>query len=112
MDEFSRIGVDLGKGCFSGAWLAGRRRLGGEPQIEPFEGAPVFRSDPALSDRHGGLRLGSLLGAKSWPAMGREVVLRPPANIKPYVKRGKNDAVDAAVDRRGHVAPRYAVRAG
>ena len=42
-DEFSRIGVDLGKGGFSGAWLAGRRRLGGEPQIEPFEGAPVLR---------------------------------------------------------------------
>ena len=28
--------------------------------------------------------------------MGHEVVLMPPAYIKPYVKRGKNDAVDAA----------------
>ena len=28
--------------------------------------------------------------------MGHEVVLIPPAYIKPYVKRGKNDAVDAA----------------
>src|SRR6195256_2829576 len=28
--------------------------------------------------------------------LGHEVVLLPPAYIKPYVKRGKNDAVDAA----------------
>jgi len=28
--------------------------------------------------------------------MGHEVVLIPPACIKPYIKRGKNDAVDAA----------------
>jgi len=28
--------------------------------------------------------------------MEHEVVLMPPADIKPYVKRGKNDAVDAA----------------
>jgi transposase len=27
--------------------------------------------------------------------MGHEVVLMPPAYTKPYVKRGKNDAVDA-----------------
>jgi transposase len=28
-------------------------------------------------------------------AMGHEVLLMPPAYTKPYVKRGKNDAVDA-----------------
>ena len=28
--------------------------------------------------------------------MGHEVVLMPPAYIKPYVKQGKNDVVDAA----------------
>ena len=27
--------------------------------------------------------------------MGHEVLLMPPAYTKPYVKRGKNDAVDA-----------------
>ena len=34
--------------------------------------------------------------ARQLTAMGHEVVLIPPAYIKPYVKRGKNDAVDAA----------------
>ena len=34
--------------------------------------------------------------ARELTAMGHEVVLMPPAYIKPYVKRGKNDAVDAA----------------
>jgi transposase len=34
--------------------------------------------------------------AREFVAMGHEVVLIPPAYIKPYVKRGKNDAVDAA----------------
>jgi len=28
-------------------------------------------------------------------AMGHEALLMPPAYTKPYVKRGKNDAVDA-----------------
>jgi transposase len=34
--------------------------------------------------------------ARELVAMGHQVVLMPPAYIKPYVKRGKNDAVDAA----------------
>ena len=34
--------------------------------------------------------------ARQRTAMGHGVVLIPPAYIKPYVKRGKNDAVDAA----------------
>ena len=41
------------------------------------------------------MRFGALL-ARELTAMGHEVVLIPPAYIKPYVKRGKNDAVDAA----------------
>ena len=34
--------------------------------------------------------------ARELAAMGHEVVLMAPAYIKPYVKRGKNDALDAA----------------
>ena len=45
--------------------------------------------------RHGGLRLGALLSART-AAMGHEVHLIPPIYVKPYVKRGKNDAADAA----------------
>jgi transposase len=38
-------------------------------------------------------------GAHYWAreliALGHEVVLLPPQDVKPYVKRGKNDAADA-----------------
>ncbi len=34
--------------------------------------------------------------AREIQALGHEVVLMPPAYTKPYVKRGKNDAHDAA----------------
>jgi transposase len=34
--------------------------------------------------------------ARELAAIGHQVVLMAPADIKPYVKRGKNDAVDAA----------------
>ena len=33
--------------------------------------------------------------ARELKALGREVLLMPPAYTKPYVKRGKNDAIDA-----------------
>ena len=49
--------------------------------------------------------------ARELVAMGHEVVLIPPAYIKPYVKRGKNDAARRGGDLRGDVAPRHAVRA-
>ena len=42
------------------------------------------------------MRLRALLGARELAAMGRQVALMAPAYIKPCVKRGKNDAVDAA----------------
>jgi transposase len=35
-------------------------------------------------------------GARVLRGLGHEVVLLPPQHIKPYVKRGKNDAIDAA----------------
>jgi transposase len=34
--------------------------------------------------------------ARRFRAMGHEVKLTPPIYVKPYVKRGKNDAADAA----------------
>ena len=73
----------------------GAKAAGGEPQIEPGEAARVFRRDRAVPSRHGGVR-STHYWARELTAMWREVVLMPPAYIKPYVKRGKNDAVDAA----------------
>jgi transposase len=43
--------------------------------------------------------------ARALIAMGHEVVLMPPAYIKPYVKRGNNDAVDAAAVREAMSRP-------
>jgi hypothetical protein len=34
--------------------------------------------------------------ARRFRAMGHEVKLTPPIYVKPYIKRGKNDAADAA----------------
>ena len=44
-------------------------------------------------------------------ALGHEVVLIPPAYTKPYVKRGKNDANDAAAICEAMSRPEDAVRA-
>jgi transposase len=38
--------------------------------------------------------------ARELLALGHEVRLMPPAYVKPYVKRGKTDAADAACKRR------------
>jgi transposase len=43
--------------------------------------------------------LGASLG-RALIALGHEVRLLPPAHVKPYVRRNKNDAVDAAARAR------------
>ena len=50
--------------------------------------------------------------ARELTALGHEVVLLPPQYVRPYVKRGKNDAADAEADLRGHEPADDAVRAG
>lgn len=95
MDEFIRIGVDLGKGCFQVHGLrvedgsAMNRKLS-RPRMRTFFAAiaPCRVGMEACGSAH--------YWARELVAMGHEVVLMPPAYIKPYVKRGKNDAVDAA----------------
>jgi transposase len=95
MDKLSRIGVDLGKGYFQVHCL-------------PLEGGPAMNrklSRPKMRAFFAGIapcRVGmeacgsAHYWARELVAMGHEVVLMPPAYIKPYFKRGKNDAVDAA----------------
>jgi transposase len=58
-------------------------------------GDRILRFDPTLPDQHGGLRDNALLG-RELARLGHEVHLMPPQYVKAYLKRGKNDAADAA----------------
>ena len=64
-------------------------------QDEPDEGVDFLRPARALP-----VAMKACGSAQYWArelgAMGHEVLLLAPAYIKPYVKRGKNDALDAA----------------
>ena len=94
MKKFIRIGVDLAKNYF-------------QVHALPFEGAPAMmrklkrskvleffsKIEPCLVGMEA---CGSAhYWARELKKLGHEVLLMPPAYTKPYVKRGKNDAVDA-----------------
>jgi transposase len=93
--EIIRIGVDTSKHVFTlhgvdaGGHAVLRRNLS-RGQFEAFF-AKLSPSDVALeacgASHHWGRRL---------QGMGHRVRLIPPAYVKPYVKRNKNDAADAA----------------
>ena len=96
MDEITRIGIDLSKGAFA---LHGvdadetvilRRALRRGQVLDFFAKlAPCLIGMEACASAH--------YWAREIGALGHEVVLIPPAYVKPYVKRGrKNDANDAA----------------
>ncbi len=94
MQEFIRIGVDLAKNYFQVHALraeggpAVRRKLHRCKFRAYFaEIAPCVIGMEACGSAH--------YWAREFTAMGHEVRLIPPAYVKPYVKRGKNDAVDA-----------------
>jgi transposase len=95
MDKFIRVGIDLGKGYFQvhglrveDGWAVNRKLS--RSKMRPFFAsiAPCRVGMEACGSAH--------YWARELVAMGHEVVLMPPGYIKPYVKRGKNDAVDAA----------------
>ena len=95
MNRFIRIGVDLGKNFFQlhglpvEGGLATSRKLSRSKMRAFFARiAPCRVGMEACGSAH--------YWARELAAMGHEVVLMPPAYIKPYVKRGKNDALDAA----------------
>ena len=94
MKQFIRIGVDLAKTAFQVHALeredgsAVTRKLSRAKMFEFFSrAAPCRVGMEACGSAH--------YWARELKAMGHEVLLMPPAYTKPYVKRGKNDAVDA-----------------
>ncbi len=94
MDKFIRIGVNLGKNYLQihaprADGSAMSRKLTRSKMRAFFARiAPCRIGMEACGSAH--------FWARELVAMGHEVVLMPPAYIKPYVKRGKNDALDAA----------------
>ena len=95
MKKFIRTSVDLGKNYFqvhgleSEGGLSVSRKLKRSKVLEFYAGIEPCRVGmEACGSAH--------YWARELIAMGHEVVLIPPAYIKPYVKRGKNDAIDAA----------------
>jgi transposase len=92
---FIRIGVDLAKNFFQVHAIeregetAFSRKLSRTKFREFFQRiTPCRVGMEACGSAH--------YWARELRAMGHEVVLIPPAYVKPYVKRGKNDPVDAA----------------
>ena len=95
MNEVITIGVDLAKNVFQvhgvdaeGTVIVGRQLR--RSQVLPFfkKLAPCLVGMEACATSHHWAR--QLIG------LGHEVRLMPPHYVKPYVKRSKNDAADAA----------------
>jgi transposase len=94
MKKFIRIGVDLAKNYFQLHALANE---GGPAVVRKLKRSKMHeffsQIDPCLIGMEA---CGSAhYWARELRTMGHEVRLMPPAYTKPYVKRGKNDAVDA-----------------
>ena len=94
MKKFIRIGVDLAKNYFqihgleSESGSAVTRKLKRSKMHAFFaQIEPCLVGMEACGSAH--------YWARELETMGHEVKLMPPAYTKPYVKRGKNDAVDA-----------------
>ena len=95
MKTFIRIGVDLAKNVFQ---LHGIEREDGSPFQRKLTRVKFREFFSRLTPCRVGMEAcGSAhYWARVLGAMGHEVVLIAPAYTKPYVKRGKNDAADAA----------------
>src|ERR1700685_4368024 len=95
MKSFIRIGIDLAKNFFQVHAIeregapAVARKLSRSKVLGFFaQAAPCRVGMEACGSSH--------YWTREIQALGHEVVLIPPAYTKPYVKRGKNDANDAA----------------
>jgi len=94
MEDVSIVGLDLAKRVFQvhGAALDGRvlcRKKLSRGQLRPFfaQLPPCVVAMEACATAH--------FWAREISALGHEVRLVPPAYVKPFVKRQKNDAADA-----------------
>src|SRR3974390_3264285 len=95
MGEVSTIGLDIAKSVFQVHGVDGtgavvmRRRIGRSKVLEFFGGlSPCLVGLEACPSAH--------FWSRELQALGHTVKLMPPSYVKAYLKRGKNDANDAA----------------
>ena len=94
MDKIIRIGMDTSKHVFQLHGVNAAEQLVLRRKLTAQRDDGVLREAGADGDRDRGLR-GAHYWARELRALGHEVRLIPPQYVKPYVKRGKNDAADA-----------------
>lgn len=94
MEEISTVGIDIAKSVFqvhaidNGGNVVVRRQLRRQQMLKFFAQVPsCLIGIEACGTAH--------YWARELSALGHEVRLMPPAYVKPYVKRQKNDAADA-----------------
>lgn len=94
MDEISRIGMDTSKQIFQLHGVDEAERVVLRRKLRRKEMMAFFA---ALAPTTIGIEAcgGSHHWARELTRLGHEVKLIPPQYVKPYVKRGKNDAADA-----------------
>ena len=94
MGEVSTIGLDLAKHVFQ---VHGGDEQGNVTVRKPLRRGAVLKFFAELSPCTIGIEACSTAHywARELTALGHSVRLMPPAYVKPYVKRGKNDAADA-----------------
>jgi len=95
MKKFIRTAIDLGKSYFQ---VHGLESEGGQSISRKMKRSKMREFYEQIEPCRVGMEAcgSGHYWARELVAMGHEVVLIPPAYIKPYIKRGKNDAVDAA----------------
>ena len=94
MNEVTTIGVDLAKNVFQVHGVDAAGAVVVRCQLRRGQVLPFFKKQPPCL-----VGMEACATAHHWARqlieLGHEVKLMPPHYVKPYVKRGKNDAADA-----------------
>lgn len=95
MSEITTVGVDLAKSIFQVHGVDANGRILVRRQLRRSQFLAFFEKLPRCL-----IGMEACAGAHDWGSrlqeMGHDVRLMPPSYVKPYVKRGKTDAADAA----------------
>src|SRR3984893_2347349 len=87
------IGIDLAKHVFQVHGVDASDNF--QQATAAITSAALLHQTRSVSHRHGSVCVGPLLGARV-EELGHDIRLMPAKDVKAYVKRNKNDAVDAA----------------